>query len=60
VNALKSVHNWTDDGMHTPQNVGGKITSPCASIIQLTNGKWVRKTPYPYTCGGLVNSGVGG
>jgi ABC-type branched-subunit amino acid transport system substrate-binding protein len=60
VSALKGVHNWTDNGMHPPQDVGGKITGPCSSIVQLENGKWIRKTKYPYTCGGLVNSGVGG
>jgi hypothetical protein len=60
VNALKGVHSWTDNGMHPPQNVGSKITGPCSSIVQLEGGKWVRKTKYPYTCGGLINSGVGG
>jgi hypothetical protein len=57
--AVKGVHNWTDSGMHPPQDPGGKKTGPCSSIVQLTNGKWVRKTPYPYTCGAIVNSGVG-
>ena len=57
--AVKNVHNWTDGNMHPPQDVGGKHTGKCVSLVQLENGKWVRKTPYPYTCGATVNSGVG-
>jgi hypothetical protein len=52
------VHNYTNNGMVPPQDVGGKHTPNCLTVIQYTNGNWVRKTPYPYTCGGLVNSGV--
>ena len=58
--ALRGVHNYTQNGMVPPQDVGGKHTPRCLSVIQLQGGKWVRKTPYPYTCGGVVNSGVGG
>jgi hypothetical protein len=28
------------------------------SVVEYTGNKWVRKTPYPYSCGSLVNSGV--
>jgi hypothetical protein len=56
--ALRNVHNYTNNGMVPPQDVGGKHTPNCLTVIQYTNGNWVRKTPYPYTCGGLVNSGV--
>ncbi|TAM91122.1 MAG: hypothetical protein EPN43_04735 [Jatrophihabitans sp.] len=59
VDAVKGVHDWTNGNMHPPQDVGGKHTGKCASVVHLENGKWVRKTPYPYTCGGIVNSGVG-
>ena len=58
--ALQGTHNYTNNGMVPPQDVGGKHTPKCISVIQLNNGKWGRKTPYPYTCGSLVNSGVGG
>jgi ABC-type branched-subunit amino acid transport system substrate-binding protein len=58
--ALRQVHNYTDDKMVGPQDIAGKHTPRCLSVIRLTNGKWVRKTPYPYTCGSVVNSGVGG
>jgi ABC-type branched-subunit amino acid transport system substrate-binding protein len=58
--ALRGVHNYTNSSMVPPMDVGGKHTPRCLSIIQLTGGKWLRKTPYPYTCGGVVDSGVGG
>jgi ABC-type branched-subunit amino acid transport system substrate-binding protein len=59
VAAVKNVHNWTNGNMHPPQDVGGKHTGKCASVVHLEHGKWVRKTPYPFTCGSVVNSGVG-
>ncbi|MGN6609449.1 MAG: ABC transporter substrate-binding protein [Jatrophihabitans sp.] len=58
--AIRGVHGWTDNGLHPPQDVGGKHTGPCSAIVQLVNGQWVRKSPYPWTCGAVVNSGVGG
>lgn len=57
---LKGTHGFTNNGMVPPQDVGGKHTTRCASVIQLNGGKWVRKTPAPYTCANTVNSGVGG
>jgi ABC-type branched-subunit amino acid transport system substrate-binding protein len=56
--ALSKVHNWTNHNMTPPNDPAGKRTPNCLSVIQYSGGKWVRKTPYPYTCGGLVNSGV--
>jgi ABC-type branched-subunit amino acid transport system substrate-binding protein len=56
--AVRQVHNFTNGKMVSPQDVAGKHTPRCLSVIQLVNGKWVRKTPYPYTCGSVVNSGV--
>ena len=58
--AVKGVHAYTDNGMIPAQDVGGKHTGHCASLVKLENGKWVRLTPYPYTCAATVNSGVGG
>jgi ABC-type branched-subunit amino acid transport system substrate-binding protein len=60
ISALKQVHSYTNQNMTPPMDVGGKHTPKCLSVIQLQNGHWVRKTPYPYTCGSSVNSGVGG
>ena len=56
--ALSKVHNWTNHGMTPPNDPAGKRTPNCLSVIQYNNGKWVRKTPYPYTCGSLIDSGV--
>jgi hypothetical protein len=41
------------------QNVGSKQTGGGQGLIQLENGKWMRKTPYPYSCGPVISSGVG-
>jgi ABC-type branched-subunit amino acid transport system substrate-binding protein len=60
INAVKGVHNWTANKLTPPQDPGGKHTGHCMSVVHLENGHWVRKTPYPYTCGSTVNSGVGG
>jgi ABC-type branched-subunit amino acid transport system substrate-binding protein len=60
LHAVQGVRNFTDNGMVPPQNPGSKQTGKCLSVVQLVNGKWVRKTPYPYTCGSLIDSGVGG
>ncbi len=56
--AVRQVHSFTDNKMVPPQDVAGKHTPKCLSVIQYNNGKWTRKTPYPYTCGTSVNSGV--
>ena len=52
---LRHVGTDTYDHMTPPQYVSSKTTPKCYSIIQLQHGQWVRKTPYPYTCGGLVS-----
>ena len=59
LSALKNVKGYTANGLFAPQAVGAKTTSPCQTVMQLENGTWVRRTPYPYTCGSLVNSGIG-
>jgi ABC-type branched-subunit amino acid transport system substrate-binding protein len=56
--AVRGSHRFTANGMVPPQDVGGKNTSTCMSIVQRVAGSWVRKTPYPFTCGQLVNSGT--
>jgi hypothetical protein len=56
--AVHGKHTFTANGMVPPQDVGGKNTSTCMSIVERVGGSWVRKTPYPFTCGRLVNSGT--
>jgi hypothetical protein len=58
ISSLQGIHDWTNHNMTQPQDVGATHTTHCTSVIQLQSGHWVRKTPYPYTCGGIVNSGV--
>ena len=59
VAALKTVKNFTSNGLFAPQAVGTKTTATCQTVIQLEGGKWVRRSPYPYSCGSLVDSGIG-
>jgi ABC-type branched-subunit amino acid transport system substrate-binding protein len=53
--ALRATHHFTANGMVGPEDVGAKKTTTCMSVVQRVNGAWVRKTPYPYTCGQLVH-----
>ena len=55
---LRGIHGWTNHGMTPPNDVAGKRTPNCLTVMQYQGGHWVRKTPYPYTCGSLVDSGV--
>lgn len=57
--AIRGVHNYTNHGMVPPQDPGGKHTTRCASVVQLEDGKWVRRTPYPYTCAPTIDTGIG-
>jgi ABC-type branched-subunit amino acid transport system substrate-binding protein len=50
LNAVKGVDNFTDHGLFAPQHVGSKRTTACQTVIQLENGRWIRRTPYPYIC----------
>lgn len=59
--AIKNVHDWTDNGMHSPQDVGGKRTGACDLFIKLEGSTWHRVYPSSgYSCGTIVNTGVGG
>jgi ABC-type branched-subunit amino acid transport system substrate-binding protein len=55
--ALKTVDNYTGNGMFGPQHVGAKMTGDCYNFITLKDGHWVREGPSNYTCGGTVNVG---
>ena len=54
--AVARISNYTANGLFSPQSIGTKQTSRCQSVIQLVNGKWVRRGTYPYICGSLVNT----
>ena len=57
--ALKNVKNYTGNGLFAPMQIGAKTSPPCQTEMQLENGEWVRRTPYPFTCGSIVNTGIG-
>ena len=59
ITQLKTVHDWTGNGINSPQDVGGKTTSKCFAVIQYVNGQWTRQSPAPYTCGTLLATGNG-
>jgi ABC-type branched-subunit amino acid transport system substrate-binding protein len=56
ITAIKGVHDYTDHGLFAPQNVGGKHSPGCQAVIQLEDGKWVRRSPYPYTCSDVFDT----
>ena len=58
--AVRNVHDYTANGLFSPQDVGGKRTSKCWAFIRLQGGRWVREAPGSgFRCGQLVNTGVG-
>ena len=58
ITALKSVDNYTGNGLFGPQHVGARMTGGCYGFITLENGKWVREGPQPYSCQGLTHVGT--
>lgn len=59
--ALRGVSGWAGHGIHAPQQVGAKRTSPCVLFTQLKGSKYVRQSPAKgWTCGSLVDTGTGG
>jgi len=55
---LKTVDNYTGNGMFGPQHVGRKTTGSCYQFIVLKGGKWVSEGPGHLVCGGDYNTGV--
>ncbi len=61
LDAIRAVHDFTAEGMVAPQDVGGKRTSACMSLVRLRGSTWTRLAPGSgYTCGSLIDTGVGG
>jgi ABC-type branched-subunit amino acid transport system substrate-binding protein len=57
LSALEGVDNWTANGMHSPQHVGGRHTGECWRFIQLHNGRWQPVGGTKYTCNGTTSVG---
>jgi ABC-type branched-subunit amino acid transport system substrate-binding protein len=56
VAAMKSVKDWTGNGLHVPQQVGSKLTANCAAIFQLSGGKWSKISGSGYVCGDRIKA----
>lgn len=59
ISEIQKVRSWTGHGLFAPQDVGGRHTAGCNSIIRLRNGKWVHESKQ-FMCGAVVNTGVNG
>ena len=59
VTSLSKVRNWTANGLHSPQDVGGKTTGKCQKIIRFSGGSWKQVSKGEYLCDSLVSTGVG-
>jgi ABC-type branched-subunit amino acid transport system substrate-binding protein len=55
--ALRDTHSFDSNGLFAPQDVGRRSTSPCQSVLQLENSQWVRRSPYPWSCGAIYDTG---
>src|SRR5690606_12102708 len=60
VQAVRGVRRWTANGLHAPQDIGGKRTTDCQRILRLERGTYVQESPGDYLCEGLVDTGIGG
>ncbi len=60
VTAVRGVHDWTGNGIHAPQDSGGKRTGECLQVVRVQNGRWVKESPGDYMCSGLTDTGIGG
>ena len=49
---IQTVHAWTDNGLHAPQDVGGKQNSNCWRFLQLRDGRWTAAGGTGYLCRG--------
>jgi ABC-type branched-subunit amino acid transport system substrate-binding protein len=54
--SLAEVTGWTSNGLHVPQDVGGKTTAECISIIQYSAGSWKKVSPGDYLCDGVTTN----
>lgn len=50
---LASINQWSGYGIVTPADPSGGPSARCASMMQIVDGRFVRKSPFPYTCGPL-------
>jgi ABC-type branched-subunit amino acid transport system substrate-binding protein len=53
---MRQVHDWTDNGLHAPQDVGGKQNSNCWRFLQLNDGHWTPAGGTHYLCRGASHA----
>jgi ABC-type branched-subunit amino acid transport system substrate-binding protein len=56
---LATVKDWDGHGLTVAQDVGGRHSAPCASIVALHGGAWQREADAKL-CGDLVQTGTEG
>jgi ABC-type branched-subunit amino acid transport system substrate-binding protein len=56
IKSIEQVHSWTANGLHAPQDVGGKKVAVCDRFLQLENGVWRPYGGTKYICGGRVSN----
>lgn len=49
---IRGVHHWTSNGLHAPQDVGGKKNGSCWRFMQLQKGTWRPLGGTHYLCDG--------
>ena len=56
---IKTIHSWSDYGLHVAHDVGNKIQSPCFMYLEIRNQHFSRKDPASgFICnmGGIINT----
>lgn len=56
VDRVRTVDNWTSNGLHSPQHTGPKQTGDCWRWITLKGGTWVPEGSTRYTCSGVTKA----
>jgi ABC-type branched-subunit amino acid transport system substrate-binding protein len=57
VDRLRRVHAWTSNGLHAPQDVGGKTNGNCWRFLRLEDGHWRAVGGRSYICHGSSRVG---
>lgn len=52
VTRVRSVHRWTSNGLHAPEDVGGKTNGSCWRFLRLDHGTWKPAGGTTYMCHG--------
>lgn len=50
---LRTVNNWTGNGIVAPGDPSQGPSARCATMMRIQSGRFVRQSPFPYTCGPL-------